>query len=51
MRKVLVIQRGCIAAYSVICNTLNCLQLEGVYKMSVEKTDRNQDKSEINKDT
>ena len=28
MRKVLVIQRGCIAAYSVICNTLNCLQLE-----------------------
>ena len=37
MRKVLVIQRGCIAAYSVICNTLNCLQLEGVYKMSVEK--------------
>ena len=38
MRKVLVIQSGCIAAYSVICYTLlNYLQLEGVYKMSVEK--------------
>ena len=38
MRKIHLTQRGCIDAFSVICYTsLNYLQFEGIYKMSVEK--------------